>query len=1086
MRLLYILLFAIIVDSCTPQQEVKNEKQLYTQIASTESGLTFENRLSHDVSTKENLFDFDYFYNGAGLAVADFDNDGLQDLIFCGNQVPNRVYKNLGNLKFEDVTEQAGINEGKEWSNGVSIVDINGDNLLDIYISQGGPYHADRRSNLLLINQGGFKFVEQAADYGLNDKSISTQTAFLDYDNDGDLDCLVMNQSPLYGLDPLSFFKVLRTNREMAYHSSSHFYRNDNGKFVDVTAEVGLQKPSFGLGLAVADLNNDGWDDIYMANDYFIPDAMYINQGDGHFYDESKDRISQTSFYGMGIDIADINNDLKDDIMVLDMASADHYRSKTLMASMNVENFSLLVDKLDFNHQYMFNSFHLNSNDGKFVNTAHQMGIAKTDWSWTTLMNDLDNDGDRDIFVTNGYRRYALDNDFKAEVIQAQQKYNRAVPLEVKEELYYKMPSEKLPNLIYRNDGNLSMKESAKEWGITNATYSNGAICADLDNDGDIDIVVNNLDEETSLYVNNSNPNSNHFIRIKLDDYKLRQKAVATIFYDGQQQRASFKGVRGYFSYTETVAHFGIGSATSVDSIRLKIGDEQYGLDNVKANQVLAFSDFTKKSGIGTSSQGKKLWSEKALISHIHKENNYNDFEKEVLLPYKQSTSGPIIERGDINGDGLDDLFIGGNVGFASHVYLQHSDGFSSEPSVMLQDFMNEAVGAEMFDVDHDGDLDIYVQYGGNEFDDTQFYQDVLYLNVEGSFTMANSSAGLSNYPGGDVESLDIDNDGWVDLIVGNRVLPQSYPIAAPSYIYLNREGTLVDATAEVAPALLDFGIINDIQTSDFDNDGDLDLFVVGEWTEIGVFENINGKFERKLDEQLAASGWWFSITETDVNNDGWKDYIIGNVGLNTKFSASKDKPFKVFANDFDKNGTLDIVLSKKYKGEYVPVRGKECSTEQMPFISEKFKTYNEFASATIEDIFENAQEAVELSVTTFESVLLINNKGNFESIPLPAEAQLFPFLDAESIDMNGDGIQDIVALGNIYNTEVETPRWDGGRGLVMMSDGGNGYLVEMPESHGFQVEGNAKTLTTLKTNDKHMLLVGVNNGPIRSFELND
>ena len=567
--ILFILIILLYTCGTNTDKEISSQSyNNYVKIPSSSSGIDFINKIEHDLGSKSNLFDYDYFYNGSGVGVADFNNDGLKDVFLCANQAQNRIYLNKGGLSFEDITEKANINtNNKGWSSGVTFADINQDGWIDIYVSQGGPYSRDKRKNLLLINQGDLTFIEKAEEYGLDDTGISTQSAFFDYDKDGDLDCIVMNENDYYGLDPARFYKLFE-NKELLRENSSHLYEQRDGKFIDVTEKAGLLKPSFGLGLCVSDLNYDSWLDIYIANDYYVPDGMYINNGNGTFTDQIKSSTKQISFYGMGVDIADINNDNLKDIYVLDMASSDHVRSKTLMASMSTSNFDLITNKLDLHYQYMFNSLQLNIGNNNYHNIAQHSKLAKTDWSWAGLIFDHDNDGFEDILVTNGYRRYGLDNDSRIRINQTKNSYQGKVPIEVKEKLYEALPSEKLPNILYKNTGNLEFKDISAFSDLKEPTFSNGAIYADLDNDGDQDLIINNIDQEAFLYQNTSREkNVGNYLKIVTNGDISENFAKVTIKYDDIVKTKESKRVRGYLSAVDNDIHFGIGKSKKVDSL---------------------------------------------------------------------------------------------------------------------------------------------------------------------------------------------------------------------------------------------------------------------------------------------------------------------------------------------------------------------------------------------------------------------------------------------------------------------------------------------------------------------------------------
>lgn len=1074
----------------------KPDTPLFAKVPPEKSKLTFSNTLTHNVATRENLFDYDYFYNGAGVGIEDLNNDGLPDLFFCGNQVPNQLYLNKGDLVFEDISETADINQRKTWANGVTFADVNQDGWMDIYVSQGGPVEREDRRNLLYINKQDGTFTEMAAEYGLDDPGISTQSAFFDFDKDGDLDCVVMNENELYGVDPINLDRLVSGDAETRYFNSSHLYRNDNGKFVDITRQAGLERPIFGLGLAISDLNDDGWPDIYMASDYYLPDALFINNGDGSFTDEIKTYTQQVSYYGMGVDIADINNDNLQDIFVLDMASSDHVRSKTLMASMSTGRFDYLTKEAGFQYQYMYNSFQLNLGQNKYSNIAQLTGTANTDWSWAVIFSDFDLDEDKDMYVTNGYRRYALDNDLQNKVFDAKRKYGNQVPLHIKEALYNAMPSEKLPNILYENRGNLKFENRAEPWGLADFSFSNGAAVGDLDNDGDLDIVVNNMDEHAFLYRNQAvEEKRGHFLKVKTVGKVSDPLAKVYISYGGKSQSVENRRVRGYMSALEHTAHFGLGGTEKIDTVRViwpnGKREERYG---VPANATLTFRQDEAREIIPENKSTQPFFTEVLAknygLDFEHKENAYDDFETEVLLPYKQSGLGPYMASADVNGDGLDDIYIGGASGQAGSLFLQDENGFRKKAvSAFTADNVYEDMQAVFFDLDGDGDKDLYVVSGGYEFaEHSSLYADRIYLNDgKGNFERQQSEA-LSTLPksGKAVIAFDYDKDGDDDILVGNRIIPRQYPQFSPSVLYENVSGELRAVSSEKVPALHDFGMINSLQATDFNKDGWTDFIAVGEWTGIGIFENRQGSFTNitASNEMLKKSGWWFSVSETDINNDGWPDYILGNVGLNLKFKASPEKPFKIYATDFDDNGTNDIVLSKKYHDTYVPVRGRECSSQQMPFIQQKFPTYSDFAHASLTDIYgEKLEQSYVGEVTEFRSLLLLNRgNGTFETAPLPIEAQVNPILSCEFFDLNGDGFQDAILAGNIYETEVETPRLDGWSGQVLLSNGKDAYLPLPFTQSGLYLTGNVKDLITIATRKGPTLISAQNNGPLQVY----
>ncbi len=1082
------------LDSDSNNEITTNTSSNFKKISSEESGLSFSNTITHNLATKENLFDYDYFYNGSGVGVEDLNNDGLKDIFFCGNQTPNKLFINKGNLVFEDISNTSNINVNKNWSSGVTFADVNNDGWMDIYVSQGGPNAKEKRKNILLINQQNLTFKEEASAYGLDDNGISTQSAFFDFDKDGDLDCIVMNENDYYGVDPSTFYKIL-SDKSKLKENSSHLYENKNGKFIDITEKAGLLRPTFGLGLCVSDINNDNWLDIYIANDYYVPDAMYLNNKNGTFTDEIKDNTSHVSFYGMGVDIADVNNDNLKDIYVLDMASSDHIRSKTLMASMNVPQFNLLTNTLGLQYQFMFNSLQLNMGNNKFHNISQLTKLSKTDWSWAGLIFDMDNDSFEDIYVTNGYRRYASDNDSRIKVANAKQQYQGNVPLTVKEDIYNNLPSEKLANIMFKNKGNLNFENVTSLSDLNTPSFSNGALYADLDDDGDLDIIVNNMDDEAFLFKNMaSENNAGNFLKIKTKGATSEDFPKVTISYNGLIKTKESKRVRGYLSAVDKDIHFGLGNISKVDTLTITWpSGKSITKYNIDSNTTLSFNENEGTlDNVLQKTKNASLSESQNIIPFTHQENVFNDFQKEVLLPYKQSTLGPSITKGDVNGDGQDDLFIGGALGQPSQLFLNNNGVFTAKSiEAFKKDADYEDMEALFIDIDNDNDNDLYVVSGGSEFNErSNQLKDRIYLNDgAGNFTKVLGQE-IDSYTisGKTVTKIDYDKDGDFDLIVGNRIKPQKYPLHEPSLIYQNNNGVFSNVTPTVAPSFEDFGIVNKVISTDINNDGWEDFIAVGEWTHIGIFINEQGTFkdisnQSNLDTE---KGWWFNITETDVNNDGNKDYLIGNVGKNIKFKVSPEKPLRIYADDFDSNGTHDVVLSNKYNGIFVPLRGKECSTQQMPFIAEKVPTFSQFANSSLEDIYgDKINTAYQREANQFKSIVLINDgTGKFKKVELPNMVQTMPILDAAVLDYNTDGYEDLVVVGNIYNTEVETPRLDNPFGLILVSNQKNGYHVVGPDKSGLYIKGDAKSIAITDGSDNSKIIhVGVNNGKIETFK---
>ena len=1089
-----IFILSILLFNCNEKIDNENGGTIPLEKLSSEySGINFSNDIYPNLETRENLFDYDYFYNGSGVGIADLNNDGLKDILFTANQKPNKLYVNTGDLKFNDVTDSSNINQNKRWSSGVTFADVNADGWLDIYISQGGPYEKEKRSNILLINNKDLTFSDETIKYGLDDMGISTQSAFFDFDKDGDLDCIVMNENDYYGYDPLTFFKKFE-NKTLLEQNSSHLYEQIDGKFVNITEKAGLLSPTFGLGLCVSDINNDGWLDIYIANDYYVKDGMYINSQDGTFSNKIKESTKQISFYGMGVDIEDINGDNLSDIFVLDMASSDHVRSKTLMASMNTSNFDLITNKLDQHYQYMFNSLQLNMGNDKYHNISHQLSLAKTDWSWAGLIFDYNLDGNEDIFVTNGYRKYGSDNDSRIKINQTKLEFNNSVPIEMKKRLYEELPSEKLSNLLFKNEGKLTFNEVGEESNILEPSFSNGASYADLDNDGDLEIIVNNIDQNAFIYKNFSvEKNIGSYLVIKPIGETSETFAKVSIYFDGKSRTKESKRVRGYLSSVDSEIHFGLGKVTKIDSLLVNWSSgKTQSIYDLDVNQTITVKEAKSKLEYLNRKPANYLFEKvENGINFTHTENNYDDFKTEVLLPYKQSTLGPFFTTGDVNNDGMDDIFIGSAKNQKSELFINKSGKFIKKNiKVFEEDSKYEDMESILIDIDNDGDLDLYVVSGGNEFNNRSTeLTDRIYINDGNGNYSKDEQNDINNYTisGKTVSSIDYDNDGDNDIIIGNRIQTKKYPIHEPSIIYENISGKFYNNTYNIAPEYENFGIVNKVITTDFNNDGWEDFIAVGEWTNIGLFLNEEGKFRNISKENKIEDiyGLWFNIQETDVNNDGLKDYLIGNIGNNSKYKTDFEKPLKIFGDDFDGNGTHDLVLSYKYEENYVPLRGKECSTQQMPFISEKIPTFEEFANASIQDIYgEEIIDSYERKVTSFESILLINNGGNkFTLKKLPPLAQSIPIITSDVIDINDDGYEDVIIAGNIYNTEVETPRLDNQFALILLSNKINNYTILGPKETGLYTNGNIKSIKVIN-NEKPQLLIGNNNSALEIFEL--
>jgi len=1087
------VLFGCQTESVKNLPQTSN-KTLFTILTPEQSGVQFVNSISE--SKEKNYFNYEYIYNGAGVALGDINQDDLVDIFFVGNEQPNKLYLNKGNLEFEDISQSAGVEGNGGWCTGANFVDINNDGLLDIYVCKSGAPGASKsqRTNLLYINQGEGKFNEQATVFGINESGFSIQSSFFDADNDGDLDLYVTNHPYAFNLDLEERLKIRNDPPESV---RDKFYRNDgNGRFEESAKEAGIVNYGHGLGIVTSDVNQDGFIDIYIANDYKEPDYLYINQGDGTFNDQIKKYTGHIAFNSMGVDVADINNDGLEDILTTEMLPSDYKRSKTNMASMNITLFENMK-QLGLHNQYMHNMLQLNTGSGRFSECSQLAGVSKTDWSWSCLMSDYDNDGYRDIFIANGNKRDVFDKDY---VEKANQKANQKGGSISLDELYKLIPSTKVANEIFRNTGDLKFEKMTYEWGLSEPMLSQGAAEADLDNDGDLDLVVNNLDESSYILKNNAESIGNNFIQVKLKGNKdnLNGLNAKVKVYHNQNDFQFFemKTVRGYESCSQAIAHFGLGEIDQVEKIEVQwLDGRQNILKSPSVNQRhLVDHKNAKLLEKRESSNAHLFKTDKARLNpqFVHQENKHDDYKNQILLPHKLSQNGPFVSTGDINGDNLDDFFVGGASGQSGASYMQNLDGTftKKEQAVFQQDKQYEDLGSVIFDADGDSDLDLFVVSGGSEFmAKSPYYQDRLYLN-DGNGKFSKSDANALPQMLSSCQSVtpgDFDSDGDMDLFVGGRVFPEHYPYGTPSYLLENQGGRFIDIALTQQQGLNMVGMVTSSCWNDIDNDQDLDLIIVGEWMPITIFENDQGVFKNATEKYNLGNttGWWNKIVPADYDNDGDMDFVVGNLGLNHKFSATKDEPFHVYCGDYDANGSFDVVLAKHYGDTQVPIRGKQCSSEQMPFISENFPTYEAFANADITDIIgEQINEKLHYQANMFESIILENDNGRFSIKKLPTAAQLSPINGIVTKDINNDGYLDIILGGNMYQTEAETSQADGSVGMILLGQKDHSFKTLTSKESGFFIPGDVKDLTSISLKEGAAIIVTNNNSNLEIFTL--
>ena len=1077
----------------------EKDKSVFTLLDNNTTGIHFNN-ISVE-NEQINILTYEYMYNGGGVAIGDINNDGLKDIYFTSNNQENKLYLNQGNMKFEDITAKAGVGCKEGWKTGVTMVDINGDGFLDIYVCKSADGNPEHRRNILLINNGDLTFTNKAKEYGLDDPGYSTQAGFFDYDNDGDLDMFLLNHSLIEVSNTIGINPMLRNVRDPYF--SDKLFRNDNGRFTDVSEAAGITggMANYGLGIAVSDINNDGWQDVYVTNDYAENDHIYINNKNGTFSDSVHELLDHLSNFSMGVDIADFNNDGLPDICTMDMLPEDNKRQKLLYGPNEYDKFNLFV-KTGLHYQYMRNMLQLNNGNGSFSEIGQLAGVSNTDWSWAPLIADYDNDGYPDLFVSNGYKRDVTNMDFlkyKADRGIKKSKDKMEGSKTPNTDILKQIPANKFHNYIFKNRGDLTFKNVTNEWGFDKEVHNNGAAYADLDNDGDLDLVTNNMNQEAFVYKNNSRElNKYNFLTLRLKGNGMNRFGIGAkvkVFFDSKVAFKECNTTRGFQSSVDPDLVFGLGNATTIDSIEVIWPSGNYEIiKGVKANQLMELfeKNATQKYNYNFPSEVPYFSPEKKLLpAFIHKEDDFLDFGVQSLLPRFLSTQGPRMAKGDINNDGLEDLYICGASGQPGKLFLQRPDGhfeFSNQ-AAFLKDSMAEDIDAALFDADQDKDLDLFVVSGGYEFPEgSPNLRTRLYINDgKGNFTLNEGSASVF-VNASCIKPADVDNDGDLDVFIGGRVTPGKYPVTPASYLLINDgKGNFTDQTAALAPGLQNAGMITDAVWVDLNNDKRNDLVVVGEWMPVKIFINEKGKLIDKTADFFSEpmNGWWNRIYADDFDNDGDLDFIVGNLGKNTQMKASREQPCTLVYDDFDKNGSIDPIMCYYIQGKSYPSLSRDELIDQLPSFRKKFNDYASYSDAGITDILSPASLAAakKLQVEQFASCY-IENKGNgkLQIKELPVEAQLSPVYAISSFDINKDGYKDLFLGGNFEKTRISMGKFDANHGQLFLGDGKGGFKYVSQTKSGFNLHGDVKDAILFKTKEKSVLVVSINNSPVSAY----